>query len=964
LLNGDHPVLSIEHITQHFYTRFQQEHTTFANSIEGMPSLTEREWYASLMLNRLMFIYFIQKKGFLDKNVNYLNDKMNMIQARIGKDKFLSFYRRLLLRLFHEGSGKQKSQRAYDLDALLGDVPFLNGGLIEVQEMEPGYNNIHIPDKAFSRIFAFFDAYHWHIDDQPLRQDGEINPDVIGYIFEKYINQKQMGAYYTAEDITAYISKHTIMPYIFNTVQQTCPMAFTANSSLWHHFQAHLDHYLPPAMLNEDYLPVETEREYQCRRARREQIKTKLATREYIDYRDFITYNLDAQRFARDVILQCTDGRLLHVFYKTMTQMTILDPTCGSGAFLFAALNILEPLYGACIERMQSLLENNKQDDQREQQDDQLCEEDKGYFQALLNQVGQHGNRTYFGLKSIAINNLYGVDIMREAVEICKLRLFLRLAAQLKDRAEIVLLHDIDFNIRHGNTLVGFTSYREIQKAIVDTTATGTDLLGPHQPAEQSHRLDKSVPAEIGDGYDKSVPAGWFHIDEALQNIERKRLHVGQIQTLSDECTDNDQVDKHIQQRQRKWLALKLDHYLASTYGIDRRYIPAKCGYAQQFRQWRVSHQPFHWFIEFYSVMRRGGFDVIIGNPPYVEYSKVRREYKVPGYKNKSYGNLYAVILERSLQLVRPGQSHLGLIVPLSICGSGRFKELRQTIKRQIETCWLANFEIFPCGLFHGPNQRLSIFLAKHGLGATPTFNVTGKQRWYAQERPHLLDLIAYTRIECSANTEDIPKLASPLQEHILHKIMRQARGEHVAQALSQQKTEYFVYYQEATNYWIKATCSVPYYKKNGVVMTPSHGRFLYFNDERAAQTVMTLLNSSLFYIWFVTYSDGFHLSHALVKAFPVDQTLYTLPELATLAARLHEDIRSHIYISTRNTKPNPDKPQQIHQIELEEYHMHHSKAIIDEIDRVLARHYRFTDEELDFIINYEIKYRLGVKSR
>jgi hypothetical protein len=64
--------------------------------------------------------------------------------------------------------------------------------------------------------------------------------------------------------------------------------------------------------------------------------------------------------------------------------------------------------------------------------------------------------------------------------------------------------------------------------------------------------------------------------------------------------------------------------------------------------------------------------------------------------------------------------------------------------------------------------------------------------------------------------------------------------------------------------------------------------------------------------------------------------------------------------MSTRNTRPNTSKPQQGHQIELEEYHMHHSKPIIDEIDRVLACQYGFTDEELDFIINYEIKYRLG----
>jgi Eco57I restriction-modification methylase len=955
-------VLSIEHITQHFYARFQREHTIFASFIQGMPSLIEREWYASLMLNRLMFVYFIQKKGFLDNNVNYLNDKMSMVQASVGRDKFLSFYRRLLLRLFHEGLDRQKRQRTDDLDRLLGNVPFLNSDLIEVHEMGPGYSNVAIPDEAFIKFFAFFEAYHWHIDDRPLTGDDEINPDVISYIFEKYINQKQMGAYYTAEDITAYISKHTIMPYILNTVQESFPQAFAAKGSLWCHFQAHLDRYIPPAILSEDYLPVETEREYQCRKARRAQINKELSAREYIDYRDFITYNLNAQRFASDIILQCTDGKLLRTFYEIILHMAILDPTCGSGAFLFAALNILEPLYRACIERIQSLLELNKLDSQREQQEYQLCTEDKDYFQALLNQICQHANCSYFILKSITTHNLYGVDIMREAVETCKLRLFLKLAAQLKDRTEIGLLHNLDFNIRHGNTLVGFTSYGEIQKAIVDTIATGTDVSCPHQPGEGSHGHDTSVPAEIGGEHDTSVLAEWLHIDKVLQDIERKHLYFRQIETQNGERPDNYEAEKQVQSRHRKRLALKLNRYLASTYGIDRRHISAKRSYAQQFREWCLSHQPFHWFIEFYSVMQRGGFDVIIGNPPYVEYSKVCREYQVPGYENKSYGNLYAVILERSLQLVRPGQSHLGLIVPLSICGSGRFKALRQTIKRQVNTCWLANFEIFPCGLFSGPNQRLSIFLARHEPTPTPMFNVTGKQRWYAQERPHLLDLIAYTKAKYSARSEDIPKLASPLQEHILHKIMQQARGEHVAQVLSQQKTEHFVYYQEATNYWIKATCCVPYYKKNGLVMTPSHGRFLYFNDERTAHTVMSLLNSSLFYVWFVTYSDGFHLSHALVKAFPVDKALYALPELSTLAVHLHEDIKSHIHIRTRNTRPNANKLH--HQIELEEYHMHHSKPIIDEIDRVLARRYGLTDEELDFIINYEIKYRLGLNSR
>src|SRR5207247_4740785 len=127
---------------------------------------------------RLMFVYFIQKKGFLDGDRKYLGTKLLLMQERNGKDKFLSFYRHFLLRLFHEGLGQQS--RSHELDALLGKVPYLNGGLFEVHELEQQNPDIEIPDQAFERIFDFFDAYQWHLDERPLRADNEINPDVLG----------------------------------------------------------------------------------------------------------------------------------------------------------------------------------------------------------------------------------------------------------------------------------------------------------------------------------------------------------------------------------------------------------------------------------------------------------------------------------------------------------------------------------------------------------------------------------------------------------------------------------------------------------------------------------------------------------------------------------------------------------------------------------------------------------------
>ena len=82
---------------------------------------------------------------------------------------------------------------------------------------------------------------------------------------------------------------------------------------------------------------------------------------------------------------------------------------------------------------------------------------------AILEDSKQHPKQDYFILKSIIVNNLYGVDIMEEAVEICKLRLFLKLVAQVESQDRIEPLPDIDFNIRAGNTLVGYARDKDIR---------------------------------------------------------------------------------------------------------------------------------------------------------------------------------------------------------------------------------------------------------------------------------------------------------------------------------------------------------------------------------------------------------------------------------------------------------------------------------------------------------------------
>ena len=237
----------VEKVTKRFYDRFKEEHQAFLGFIEGINNIADREWYASLMLNRMMFIYFIQKRSFLDNDPDYLRHRLQTVRRQHGAGRFAGFYRLFLLKLFHEGLGQPEAERDPKLIALLGQVPYLNGGLFDVHDLERDYPDIDIPDEAFAQIFAFFDAYQWHLDDRPLRDDNEINPDVLGYIFEKYINQKQMGAYYTKEDITGYISRNTIIPFLFDRAQKGCAIAFCPDG-IWQLLQDDPDSYFYEAV--------------------------------------------------------------------------------------------------------------------------------------------------------------------------------------------------------------------------------------------------------------------------------------------------------------------------------------------------------------------------------------------------------------------------------------------------------------------------------------------------------------------------------------------------------------------------------------------------------------------------------------------------------------------------------------------------------------------------------------------
>ncbi len=916
----------VDNVTKKFYDQFKKEYKTFLDFIDGIPVKFDQEWYASLMLNRLMFIYFIQRKGFLNNDLDYLRTKLNQCQEHKENNHFYSFYRYFLLKLFHQGLGNQN--RNTELQALLGKVPYLNGGLFTVHYLEQTYPQITIPDTAFTQIFNFFDQYNWYLDERPLKNDHEINPDVLGYIFEKYINQKQMGAYYTKEDITEYISKNCIIPYLFDAVKSD-------DQSIWNLLKDYPERYIYEAVktgvdlplpehiarglndvsqrqnwnqpADDNYgLPTEIWREYITRKTRYLEIREKLVNGEVNHINDLITYNLNIRQFAEDVINNCQDPQFLYNIYDQLGKMSILDPTCGSGAFLFAALNILEPLYDACLEKMTSFIEDNHKDHKKMIQK----------FQQILNDVKFHHNQRYFILKKIMLNNLYGVDIMEEATEICKLRLFLKLVAQVTPNHSlpnygIEPLPDIDFNIRAGNSLVGFANYDQVKKAVEGSQQLKLDLF-----------------------------SDMTRIDEKAKRVSQVYQTFRDIQTSTVNGSDFTGT-KQLLQESLDSLNEELNEYLAREYGID---VQKK----QELEKWKLSHDPFHWFVEFYGIISRGGFDVIIGNPPYVEYSKVKKDYEIKGYQTEKCGNLYGFVIERNNQFLQT-LGITGMIIPHSAICTDRMEELQCQMNNK-STLWISSFCIRPAKLFDGVDQRLAIYIMRIKSNTNNTYS-SKYHHWYHELRPNLLKILEYIDISQIKFTNSFAKLHCYIENSIWVKIA------HFSSLNKFLYKEEVIYFHNAPRYWIRAMNFIPYFwnEKEGNKIS-SQVKPIYLKTELDSLTVVAILNSSLFYWWFIILSDCRHLNMREIENFPVGLDKMSTDiknQLITLTDKLMKDFQKNSFRKEASYKTTG-------KVIYDEYYPKLSKPIIDEIDKILAEHYGFTEAELDFIINYDIKYRMG----
>jgi hypothetical protein len=341
---------------------------------------------------------------------------------------------------------------------------------------------------------------------------------VLGYIFEKYINQKAFGAYYTRPEITQYLCERTIHAVLL------------------------------------DKLHEQTTRRFES---------------------------------LGDALLKL-DADLCRRLLAILKELAVLDPACGSGAFLVAAMKTLLDIYAAVYGRINVLSDTN--------------------LTAQLTKINQqHRSLNYYVRKQIITQNLYGVDIMEEAVEIARLRLFLALVASAQTVDELEPLPNIDFNLMTGNSLIGLLQVNE--ERFDQQSSAGRPVQGDlfQSVRAASYRQLLVEKNRLLRDYRGAADLAQDQLDlQALrQNIEE---HKTQAYTTLDEILLNE------------FQNLKIQYEQAQPSGKPKK-RPLTIVDIEAL-------QPFHWGYEFDEVMEtRGGFDVIITNPPWEVFQTDEKEF-------------------------------------------------------------------------------------------------------------------------------------------------------------------------------------------------------------------------------------------------------------------------------------------------------------------------------------------------
>lgn len=317
-------------------------------------------------------------------------------------------------------------------------------------------------------------------------------------------------------------------------------------------------------------------------------------------------------------------------------------------------------------------------------------------------------------------------------------------------------------------------------------------------------------------------------------------------------------------------------------------------------------------------------FDIIVGNPPYVEYNKLRVK------PTTKFGNTYADVLKNSINSLRTN-GVIGFVIPLSFVSTPRMKGIRDFCYSNLSKLFVLNFADRPDCLFDGVHQKLTIIFGSKGNVDCRVFS-SSYYHWYADERNKLLDKLSVLPVKCFE--QYIPKIGNKYEESIFSKLVN-TKGITLTEISREMTGGSSIYLNMRGCFWTKAFS-----------FNPGSNEYKPFACPVDMQKyLVALLNSNLFFLYWTIVSDCWHITSKEINGFkiPIDRVDFTIFEeiVNKLENKLEETKK---YIGSKQTEY--------------EYKHKDCKNEIDAIDIALQNIYKLTDNEVAYLREYKLKYR------
>lgn len=885
----------------------------------------DKRLFAITLMNRLLFVKFLETREILPEN--FLRERVEEYE-KIKDYAPQNLYKLIIDPLFYELLGTEEDERdakQHGSQNWFKEVPYLNGGLFrEKLDDEREYS---VSDRILPKIVEDL------IEGSKLTKgESGFDPGLLGSVFEKTINhieadktQKDIGAFYTPTDVTELIVEQSVNPKLKEKIVEGTIEALDDG------LETSIRSELEPLGLAEILRRIEAQ---------------------------------DSFFASADPAKNIQEG---------IKEINVLDPACGSGHFLTTAMDQIYQV------QLSLLLNLNRGEEPS----------DKEKFEAK---------------RDIALNCIYGVDVDEIASEIAMLRVWLKIVEDNGWEEEFGKLPNIDINIASGNSLIGFPIKGESQ-ATFDVANDQLEKLERLRRLYKDDQLEKEELKELEEevrevlneqylkfqtNYVETEIADLSSFQELRESIEGQKVDsiITEVKVEREDSEALSDRDKNFLKRKGfSWQDWRETNKSASLDVQERR---NKLGskqngqrdkeilddleevLSQHFKFTKVIRRPvkydlenilgrpFHWGAEFPEVLssqdvKKGDnleFDIVLGNPPYGDITGNEADMLLNSYKTSNINEVSMQFIERELQILDES-GYFGNITSLSLVYKSNAHKCREIVRKKLSSSRIACFTTRPSQVFKDATVRVGILTGKKDKSAENKFETSRFIRFSSEDREQKFNNISYQPVEGLELGKKIgdtdsnyifPKIGHSEARSILEKIRDNGEdllGDRMERGEENENTVWRSYHPQ---YWINPCLENIYGENKSRDFKPMN-----FDSELERNTVFILMQSSLFYFYWMVYENQMDLNWGVIDPFPLpawDKIEKKEDEITELAEAIWSGMKKRF-------DPNAGGSGEIQNI-------NELKDLIDKTDELLGSMYGLNTEEIRYLKQFDAEYGRG----